>query len=50
MKFLTFSSINPTGPAIFAGGRTLQQLWMFWVAPLLGGALGGGLYRALFAE
>ncbi len=50
---VTNTSVNParsTGPAIFAGGWALQQLWMFWVAPLLGGAIGGGIYRALFAE
>jgi aquaporin Z len=28
----------------------LQQLWLFWVAPLIGGTLGGGIYRALFGE
>jgi len=50
---VTNTSVNParsTGPAIFAGGWALQQLWMFWVAPLVGGALGGGLYNALFGE
>jgi aquaporin Z len=50
---VTNTSVNParsTGPAIFAGGWALEQLWMFWVAPLIGGALGGGVYRALFAE
>src|SRR5271163_2056061 len=50
---VTNTSVNParsTGPAIFAGGWALQQLWMFWVAPLIGGALGGGVYRALFSE
>jgi aquaporin Z len=50
---VTNTSVNParsTGPAIFAGGWALQQLWMFWVAPLVGGGLGGGLYRVLFAE
>jgi aquaporin Z len=50
---VTNTSVNParsTGPAIFAGGWALQQLWMFWVAPLIGGALGGGIYRALFSE
>jgi len=50
---VTNTSVNParsTGPAIFAGGWALQQLWMFWVAPLIGGALGGGVYRALFTE
>jgi len=46
-------SVNParsTGPAIFVGGWALQQLWVFWVAPLIGGALGGGIYSMLFAE
>lgn len=50
---VTNLSVNParsTGPAIFAGGWALQQLWMFWVAPLIGAALGGGAYRALFSE
>jgi aquaporin Z len=50
---VTNTSVNParsTGPAIFVGGWALQQLWMFWVAPLIGGALGGGIYRSLFSE
>jgi aquaporin Z len=50
---VTNTSVNParsTGPAIFAGGWALQQLRMFWVAPLIGGSLGGGIYRALFSE
>jgi aquaporin Z len=50
---ITNTSVNParsTGQAIFAGGWALQQLWMFWVAPLIGGALGGGIYRTLFSE
>jgi aquaporin Z len=50
---VTNTSVNParsTGPAIFAGGWALEQLWMFWVAPLIGGALGGGIYKALFGE
>jgi aquaporin Z len=50
---VTNVSVNParsTGPAIFAGGWALQQLWMFWLAPLIGGLLGGGLYRTLFGE
>jgi aquaporin Z len=50
---VTNVSVNParsTGPAIFAGSQALQQLWMFWVAPLIGGVLGGGIYRALFGE
>ena len=48
---VTNLSVNParsTGPAVFAGGWALQQLWMFWVAPLIGGAIGGGIYAALF--
>ena len=50
---VTNVSVNParsTGPAIFAGGWALQQLWMFWLAPLIGGLLGGGVYRTLFGE
>jgi aquaporin Z len=50
---ITNTSVNParsTGPAIFAGGWALQELWMFWVAPLIGGALGGGVYHHLFGE
>src|ERR1700752_5032633 len=48
---VTNLSVNParsTGPAIFVGGWALQQLWMFWVAPLIGGALGGVIYNMLF--
>jgi aquaporin Z len=50
---ITNTSVNParsTGPAIFCGGWASEQLWMFWVAPIIGGALGGGIYRALFSE
>lgn len=50
---VTNTSVNParsTGPAIFVGGWAVRQLWLFWVAPLLGGVLGGSLYRALFTE
>lgn len=45
------TSVNParsTGPAIFAGGLALSQLWLFWLAPLVGGGLAGLLYPALF--
>ena len=45
---VTNTSVNParsTCPALFAGGWALGQLWLFWLAPLLGGALGGYLYR-----
>ncbi|WP_031294967.1 aquaporin Z [Sphingobium ummariense] len=47
---VTNTSVNParsTGPALFVGGWALQQLWLFWVAPILGGALGGFVYRWL---
>jgi aquaporin Z len=47
---VTNTSVNParsTGPALFVGGWALQQLWLFWVAPLIGGALGGMVYRWL---
>jgi aquaporin Z len=50
---VTNLSVNParsTGPAVFVGGWAVAQLWMFWVAPLIGGALGGGVYRILFAD
>ena len=45
---VTNTSVNParsTAVAVFAGGWALQQLWLFWVAPLVGGALGGFVYR-----
>src|SRR5438045_1074580 len=42
------SALPPsTGPAVFVGGWALAQLWLFWVAPIIGGALGGVLYRWL---
>ncbi|MBV8752094.1 MAG: aquaporin Z [Hyphomicrobiales bacterium] len=47
---ITNTSVNParsTGPALFVGGWALAQLWVFWVAPLIGGAIGGILYRFL---
>jgi aquaporin Z len=50
---VTNTSVNParsTGPALFVGGLALQQLWFFWVAPLIGGALGGLAYKALLSE
>ena len=50
---VTNLSVNParsTGPAVFVGAWALKQLWLFWVAPLLGGVMGGILYGALFAE
>ena len=50
---VTNTSVNParsTAPAIFVGGWALSQLWLFWVAPLAGGIIGGVIYRVLFAE
>ncbi len=49
---VTNLSVNParsTGPAVFVGGWAVQQLWLFWLAPLVGGALGGIVYSILFA-
>jgi aquaporin Z len=47
---ITNTSVNParsTGPALFVGGWALQQLWLFWVAPIGGAILGGVVYRWL---
>jgi aquaporin Z len=47
---VTNLSVNParsTGPAVFVGGWALQQLWLFWVAPLAGAVLAGVAYPAL---
>jgi aquaporin Z len=47
---VTNTSVNParsTGPALFVGGWALGQLWLFWIAPLIGGVLGGLVYRWL---
>lgn len=44
---VTNTSVNParsTGPALFVGGWALGQLWMFWLAPIIGGLLGGFVY------
>jgi aquaporin Z len=50
---VTNTSVNParsTGPAIVAGGMALQQLWIFWLAPIAGGIIGGVLYKTLVPE
>ena len=50
---VTNTSVNParsTGPALFVGGWALSQLWVFWVAPLAGGACAGLAYRVLSGE
>ena len=47
---VTNASLNParsTAPALFANGNALAQLWMFWVAPIIGGMLGGAIGRYL---
>ena len=47
---VTNTSVNParsTATAVFAGGPALVQLWMFWVAPLVGGIVGGLLYKGV---
>ena len=48
---VTNLSVNParsTGPAIFVGGWALAQLWLFWVAPIVGAAIAGVVYRNVF--
>jgi aquaporin Z len=50
---VTNTSVNPArsiGPAVFVGGWALRQLWLFIVAPLLGGALAAGAHRLLFSH
>jgi len=50
---VTNTSVNParsTGPALFVGGWALQQLWLFWVAPIAGAVLGATIYKALASE
>ena len=50
---ITNLSVNParsTGPALIVGGWALQQLWLFWLAPIAGGVLGGLAYRSLFED
>lgn len=50
---VTNTSVNParsTGVAIFCGGWAVAQLWLFWVAPIIGGVLGGVVHHALFEK
>jgi len=50
---VTNTSVNParsTGPALFAGGWALSQLWLFWVAPIVGGILAGFVYPRVTGE
>ena len=48
---VTNLSVNParsTGPALFVRGWAISQIWLFWVAPIIGGLLGGTLYARVF--
>jgi aquaporin Z len=50
---VTNTSVNParsTGPAVFVGGWAISQLWLFWVAPIVGAAIAGVVYNALAGE
>jgi aquaporin Z len=50
---VTNLSVNParsTGPAVFVGGWALEQLWLFWLAPIVGAAIAGVLYPALWEK
>jgi len=50
---VTNTSVNParsTGPALFVGGWALQQLWLFWLAPVLGAAIAGFVYKAVLED
>ena len=50
---VTNLSVNParsTGPALFVGGWALEQLWMFWVAPIVGAAIAGVVYQVFATE
>jgi aquaporin Z len=50
---VTNTSVNParsTGPALFVGGWALAQLWLFWLAPIVGGVIGALIYRWVGSE
>ena len=50
---VTNTSVNParsTGPALLEGGIALQQLWLFWLAPIIGGVIGAWLYNQVGAR
>jgi len=50
---VTNLSVNParsTGPALFVGGWAISQLWLFWIAPIIGAIAAGTLYKSFFEE
>jgi aquaporin Z len=50
---VTNLSVNParsTGPALFVGGWAVEQLWLFWLAPIVGAAIAGVVYSTVFEE
>lgn len=50
---VTNTSVNParsTGPAVFVGGWAISQLWVFWVAPIIGAIVGGLIYRGVAGD
>ena len=50
---VTNTSVNParsTGPALFVGGVALQQLWLFWVAPIVGAAIAGIVHKSVLGD
>lgn len=50
---ITGSSVNPArslGPAVFAGSEALSQLWVFWLAPIIGGILAAIVWKYLFEK
>jgi aquaporin Z len=50
---VTNTSVNParsTGVALYVGGWALEQLWLFWIAPIVGGGLGALVYRFIGSE
>ena len=50
---VTNTSVNParsTGPALFVGGDALSQLWLFWLAPIVGGLIGAFVYQLMAGD
>jgi aquaporin Z len=48
---VTQTSVNParsTGVALYVGGWAVEQLWLFWLAPIVGGLLGAAVYRVIW--